>query len=77
MTRKTSSRSDGPIPAVSERVAGPAAVLIIPDRFYHLKARHVSKRDSITASPGDFLFNKHGEMNSEAHAQMCVTVTDT
>lgn len=66
-----------PDPGGSERVAGLAAVLIIPDRFYHLKATRVSKWDSIIASPGDFLFNKHEEMNSEAHAQMCVTVTDT
>lgn len=30
---------------------GRAAVLIIPDRLYHLRATHASKCDFITTSP--------------------------
>lgn len=61
MTRKTSSRTDGLILGFHVST-GLGVVLIIPDRFYHLKATHVSKCDFITASPGDFSQTQRDEL---------------
>lgn len=61
MTRKTSSRTDGLILGFHAS-PGLSVVLIIPDRFYHLKATHASKWDFITASPGDFLQTQRDEL---------------
>lgn len=65
MTRKTSSRRDGLIQGFHAST-GLGVVLIIPDRLYHLKAKHVSEWDFITASPWDFLQTQRGELTQTA-----------